>query len=357
MQKFKILGTMSGTSFDGVDLAFIETDGEQIFELGNYRLYEYPESIKQTLKCQNLSIKELLCLEKEISEFYVKAIIDYKIQEKREIDLIGFHGQTIIHIPRDSLTLQIGNPSLIAAKTKIGVIADLRRFDMALGGQGAPIVPVYHKALFKKQIKEPFCVLNIGGVANLTYIDDENIIAFDTGPGSALIDDYILKFFNKPYDNEGKIARSAGFLNMQIPELTSWLDDEYFYKSYPKSLDREHWHNLVKNTELNGESLIAVLTEFTALTIEKAINLLPNKPARIITCGGGRKNKFMMERIEALTSINVENIDSYNLNGDAIEAQAIGFIAARIKNGLEYTYPTTTGVTQPVGGGAFYQPW
>jgi anhydro-N-acetylmuramic acid kinase len=357
------IGTMSGTSFDGLDASLVVTNGDKIISLGKNFSISYPELFRQNIRriiYGDYDSKLLLDVEDEITIYHAKAVSKLLKEanlSKEQVDLIGFHGQTIFHDARACKTWQLGNPSLLAELTGINVVADFRRRDMANGGEGAPLVPLFHAALFKNT-QHPTIIVNIGGVANITYLDPEgNIIAFDTGPGCALIDDWVNSRLQLKYDNEGSIAAS-GAVNHKRLELL--MNNNYFHRKPPKSLDRNQFiGSLRKVSSLNAADGAATLTHFTAKTITAALEFLPKTPKKWIVSGGGRHNKYLMRVLAEDYNLPVQNIDELKfketqLNGDFVESQAFGFLAARAYLRMPLSLPTTTGVIKPVSGGGFY---
>jgi anhydro-N-acetylmuramic acid kinase len=343
------IGFMSGTSCDGVDASLIETDGLDFFKPIHNVAIPYDSGIRSELKELFIHSVPFLELEKKITESHIKAV-DQLLSESgylaKNIKAIGFHGQTIFHKPESGLTWQIGNPHLLASATKIDVVHDFRRRDVVLGGQGAPLIPIFHKLLARSQ-DLPVMIVNIGGVANLTYIDSNELIAFDTGPGNALIDDMMMQHYGKAFDDEGKVASSGKVDKLIVNKV---LAGDYYNQNYPKSLDRNNFIFLEK--ELNDkkpEDIIATLTYLTSAAIIKSISLLPNTPKQIFICGGGAKNKQMLSWLEIIlkdqgVSCKILNISSISgMNPDYVESQGFAYLAARFCNDLPSAFPTTTG--------------
>ncbi|OJV13123.1 MAG: hypothetical protein BGO27_02730 [Alphaproteobacteria bacterium 33-17] len=339
---------MSGTSFDGVDVARLKTDGEDDVILCETFFVPYSDSLRTKLKtAASQSFRDILLLEKELSEIYLNAIKQFLHKydiDKNDIDFAVIHGQTIFHEPQSGITSQLCNPHIIRENLGIEVMCDVRRSDMARGGLGAPIVPIFHKALAGMAKTELPCVyLNIGGVANISYIDaTDELIAFDVGTGGAYIDDAMRKFFGRNYDNMGEVGRKGIAIE---PLIEKFLSDEFFRKNtYPKSLDREsfakYYDDIIK---LPASDSVRTFTEITARGIAKGIRVLPEKPKCIMVGGGGRKNQFLLELIAEYTDIRVINTDDFNIDGDFIEAWAMAYIGARIKKKLPYTFRYTTG--------------
>ena len=266
-----------------------------------------------------------------------------------DIDIVGFHGQTVLHRPEKKLTVQIGDATALAKLIHIPVMYDFRAADVEAGGQGAPFVPVYHRALAQSLDWEgPTVVVNIGGVANITYIDGDTLIACDTGPGNALLDDYMFRWLNQRFDNEG---RTAALGKVDAAWINRALQMPFFSLPPPKSLDRNDFERL-KLGDIPPEDGAATLTAFTAAAIARVVPLLPKEPKNWIVAGGGARNLTMLRMLrECLAPATVRAADTLGWASDAIEAQAFGFLAARGLKGLPLSYPATTGVPFPMTGG------
>jgi anhydro-N-acetylmuramic acid kinase len=343
---------MSGTSLDGVDAAIIKSDGYDICRTITGFTKPFPEKLRSDLrKLIAGENTDLLRIEREFTLFHAE-IVNELLQKNqlsyKDIDLVGFHGQTIIHRPAEAITQQIGDGSLLAHLTKINVVNDFRRRDMAAGGQGAPLAPLYHKTIVDSFLK-PVMVVNIGGVSNVTYIDEDQILAFDTGPGCALIDDFIWNNSKIQYDEGGKIART-GKVNQEI--LDKLLSHEFFKKSPPKSLDRNEFSSQINLSLADG---LATLTAFTAKVIAMSSRFLSKNPVNWFVAGGGRHNDYLMELISKEVMVKVMKIDELSIDGDLLEAQAFAYLAIRSYLGLSLSLPATTGVSSEVSGGAFYR--
>jgi anhydro-N-acetylmuramic acid kinase len=386
-RKFLAIGLMSGTSMDGVDSSIIETDGQKILDFKQNHFKEYPGWLKLKIrklisdiqsdnfpkinKLEDISkldfeilsyIKEV---EKDITKLHVQTVEELIISANlrpKEVDVIGFHGHTIDHRPQDKFTWQIGDGDYLAKQSKIKVVANFRENDIKLGGQGAPLLPLYHKAVINEKYY-PACVLNIGGVSNITYIDENNLIAFDTGPGNALIDDIIFEATGKHFDEEGKVAKTGSVNNEFLNFLCGNL---YFSKKPPKSLDRNQFALQVKkllNNKFSSESFankVASLSEFTVQAVLKSVEHLPQKPKNWFVCGGGVHNKYFMERFKSLLEVDFYKINKANksLNPDFIEAQGFAFLAVRSLLKLPLTFASTTGVASSNGdatGGVIFE--
>lgn len=368
MRKYWAIGLMSGTSMDGVDAAEIKSDGLQIFEFGNFISIPYTDKFKEKLR-ELVDLKDAAPegfvreVEQELTAFHAKAVsklLKKSGKKPSDIDLIGFHGHTIDHRPHERYTWQIGDGRYLADLTNISVICNFRKNDVLLGGQGAPLIPLFHKAIVDFPFY-PAVIINIGGVANITYLSEGGFVAFDTGPGNALMDDFTLKFFNKGYDSGGKIAKSGRVNKFLLEDL---MNNIYFYRKPPKSLDRNNFNNIVsafladeKYKGLNKEDVLATLTEFTVESIAISFDHLPATPKTIFACGGGVNNKYLIRRLEKrlLTKIFDISVVDANLKAEAIEAQGFGYLAIRSKIGLPITFASTTGVKMSSAtGGVFY---
>jgi anhydro-N-acetylmuramic acid kinase len=272
-----------------------------------------------------------------------------------DIDIVGFHGQTVLHRPEKRLTVQIGDAAALAKTIHIPVMHDFRAADVAAGGQGAPFVPVYHRALAQALEREgPIAVVNIGGVSNITYIDgSDTLIACDTGPGNALLDDHMFRTMNLPIDCEGRFAAQGRADEKWVARA---LELPFFSRRPPKSLDRNDFASL-KLGDMPPADGAATLTAFTAASIARIVPLLPKRPKDWIVCGGGARNHTLMRMLrERVAPANVQAAETLGWASDAIEAQAFGFLAARGLKGLPLSYPATTGVPMPMTGGIIARP-
>jgi anhydro-N-acetylmuramic acid kinase len=343
------IGFMSGTSGDGVDASLIKTDGENSFFPIHDINIPYDFDIKKQLRNGFGNIRYILEIEQQITNYHIKAgqkLLNETGYSSAEVRAIGFHGQTLFHDAYNKLTCQIGNPHALATILGINVIHDFRRRDIAYGGQGAPLIPIFHKLLARYQ-ELPCVIVNIGGVANLTYISKKNLVAFDTGSGNALIDDMTMRYYKKPYDDRGEIASSGKVDHNFINVATS---DAYYKLPYPKSLDRNRFVHVMKYLERKTpEDIIANLTYLTAKTIVDSINLLPTIPKKIFICGGGAKNLQMLQWIEEI--VKEKNINCLlsefsqlsNSDSDYVESQGFAYLAARFCHNLPSAFPNTTG--------------
>jgi anhydro-N-acetylmuramic acid kinase len=355
---------MSGTSLDGIDIALVRTDGDGAVKRGPARTYAYVAeqramlegALKDALAVKDRSERpgSLAEVEWSLTEWHALAVESFCRDiglTDSEIDVIGFHGQTVIHRPERRLTLQLGDGPLLARRLRAKVVYDLRADDVAAGGQGAPLVPVYHRALAQGLEVLPLAFLNIGGVSNVTWIGpDGEIIAFDTGPGNALIDDWALKATGSPLDMNGRLA-FAGRVNEAV--LAQFLGDSFFEERPPKSLDRNSFAGL-DLAGLSPADGAATLTAFTARSVALSRAWFPADPKCWVICGGGRKNPVLMAALRASLGLGAEAViaaEAAGFNGDSMEAEAWAYLAVRSLQGLPITFPGTTGAPEPMTGG------
>ena len=350
---------------DGIDVALIETDGQNVIKHGPSATYEFDAAMHQNLctameQAVKITSREqrpdnLSQIERDITDAHIMAVESF-LQEKSlsdsKIDVIGFHGQTVLHRPDDRLTVQLGEGQRLADELSIPVIYDLRAADVAAGGQGAPLVPIYHKALANSVNMRPLAFVNIGGISNVTYVGESGqLLAFDCGPGNALLDDWVKQHTGKRFDENGELARSG-----EIDEtvLHDYLINSFFNLPVPKSLDRGDF-TLVQVQTLSAKDGARTLTELTAKAIANSANWFPLPPQDWIICGGGRRNKFLMQRIAANVQGIVTPAEAHHLDGDAMEAEAFAYLAVRSLKGLPITFPTTSGVEKVMYGGVLVE--
>lgn len=359
------LGFMSGTSLDGIDAALIKTDGIRIEEFGPSASIAYPAPFRHRLKAavESAAIAEEECTDadliNELTELHIKLGRDLKQKLDQgnkpwsHIDVIGFHGHTVLHRPERRFTQQIGNPKALANAMGLPVIGHLRQNDVASGGHGAPLAPVYHSALYADGVK-PVCIVNIGGISNLTWIGESetSIVAFDTGPGNGLLDDWMERTTGRRFDEGGKLSLE-GVVDRSV--LAKLLDNPYFSESAPKSLDRSDLSNEPVNG-LSPQDGAATLVAYTVETIAQGIEQCPAEPKAIFVTGGGRHNDAIMQALTNSTSAPVNGVEGSGFDGDMIEAQAFAFMAVRSQKGLPISFPGTTGVPQPLTGGDLFLP-
>ncbi len=358
------LGLMSGTSLDGIDVALVETDGEEQVRRGPSRTYPYDQRQRAQLlqaleEAKSLTDRQarpggLAALEEDLTGWHARAVAafcaDTKIDQSR-LDVIGFHGQTILHRPAERLTVQLGDGAMLARLTAVPVVSDFRAADVAQGGEGAPFVPVYHRALAAAIPTRPLAFVNIGGLANITYIGrDGELMAFDTGPGNALIDDWVADHTGASADFDGRHALQGKVDETMLARL---LADPYFSLPPPKSLDRQSF-SLEPLAGLSLNDGAATLTMFTARAIAAAVDHLPEAPKVWLACGGGRRNPAIMGALENSVSGLVMPAEAQGFDGDSIEAEAFAYLAVRSLRGLPLSFPTTTRVAAPMPGGVIH---
>ena len=368
------MGLMSGTSLDGIDVSIIKSDGKREYSSILNRYFEYDrELIEKLLKIRDKIgnsddllkyFEEIRDLEREITLFHVKAVDETIRIFDADIDLIGFHGQTIFHDSKKKISRQLGDGKLLSQLTKKKVVYDFRQNDLKNGGQGAPLTPIFHNALANKMNKKfdidfPINILNIGGISNITSAvrweelwHTNKIYAYDIGPGNCLIDEWIRKNSKNNYDNKGSIARS-GKVDKLI--LNQALENFNHNSRYEKSLDVNDF-DIFFAKGLSLENGAATITDFTAKIISEGMNFIHGKNQlwndKWLVCGGGRKNEYLLECIKNnFDKINIDPIDKYEINGDYIESQAFAFLAIRSKEGLPISFPTTTRCKEPLTGG------
>ncbi|MDB3904282.1 anhydro-N-acetylmuramic acid kinase [Candidatus Pelagibacter sp.] len=371
---YTAIGLMSGTSMDGVDVSLIRSDGINQFINVLDEYFEYNESLQQQLiELRNLisNINDLKLyssrlneLEREMTLFHSKIVIDISSKYQDEVDFVGFHGQTIFHNPEQKISKQLGDGKLMSQLVKKKIIYNFRQEDMINKGQGAPLTPIFHNLLSKKinenhQIDFPICFLNIGGISNITKIikEDEkledNIEAFDSGPGNCMIDEWVRKNSKNNFDENGSIAKSGKIDQLILNQAI----DNFQIDTFDKSLDVKNFDiSFVRGLSL--EDGCATITNFTAYLIAKGIeHSIGNyiKPIKYLVCGGGRKNTFLIQSIKDYLShklnVSLNSIDDYSLNGDYIESQAFGYLSIRSFLNLPISYPKTTGCKTPTVGG------
>ncbi len=348
------IGLMSGTSADGIDAAIIRTDGHTIRHTGAFVTHPYPAETRAAILAlaaepERAGLDPLLELEAAITQAHadaVRAVLAQTGLEASAIDVVGFHGQTVLHRPQYRFTRQLGDGAALSAMLGIPVVNRFRHADIEAGGQGAPLVPVFHAAL-AKEIDGPLAVLNLGGVGNITYIDGETLIAFDTGPGNALIDDWVRTQTGAFFDEGGALARGG---RVDEERLAALLSSPFFDAPPPKSLDRNSFAVDVL-AGLSLEDGAATLSAFTVAATARAREHLPQAPLRWLVCGGGRHNAALMAGLQHSLQVPVDPVEVVGWDGDALEAQAFGFLAVRSLAGLPLSLPATTGVPHPMTGG------
>ena len=362
MKEYTSLGLMSGTSGDGVDASLIISNGDTKYEVIKEKYFEYDQEIYREIhkvkeKIQNPKdlekfITEIKEIERKITLFHAKVIKEVKAEK---IDLIGFHGQTIFHSPKDKISKQLGDGMLLSQLTKQKIVCNFRSNDIKNGGEGAPLTPIFHLLIAKQyELDLPVCILNIGGISNVTFITEPinklSLISKDTGPGNCLIDKWLRKNSKKKFDEDGQLA-ARGNINEIILEQAQEL---FSHRKNQKNLsfDTEDF-DISFARGLSLEDGAATLTKFTSKIISSSLlqicSTKTSSPIKVIVCGGGRKNLTMIDQIKKDISkkLTIKNIDDYKINGDFIESQAFAFLAIRAHLGLPTSFPKTTGCSKP----------
>ena len=366
---FTSLGLMTGTSMDGIDLSIIKSDGytefvtvlDDYFEFDGHIYEKLIDLRSKIISAQDLKrySEELNLIEKEITLFHSKVVKKVSNNINDEIDLIGFHGQTIYHNPDEKISRQLGNGKLLNQLTKKDIVFNFRKNDILNEGQGAPLTPLFHHLIsIKNEIRLPVCFLNIGGISNITVVKDrENLselVSKDIGPGNCLIDAWVRKNSSRKFDQDGKLA-SSGIKNEIIFEQAQEL-----FSNRPNKKTLSFDVNDFDVSFARGLSLedgATTLTDFTARvigsTLFSLLSKVSNKTWKVLVCGGGRKNKVLIEKIKknTLKNIEIQSIDNYEINGDFVESQAFAFLAIRSILKLPISFPNTTGCLKPCSGG------
>jgi anhydro-N-acetylmuramic acid kinase len=354
----RALGLMSGTSVDGVDVAMIETDGERVEAFGPSLTVPYPDEVRRTIRAAfgaEQANDATRAAERAVTELHVEAVRRWSAEHGtplERLDVVGFHGQTITHRPEKRFTWQVGDGGALAKALGVKVVNDLRIDDVKAGGQGAPLVPIYHAAL-ARDLGKPLAVVNIGGVANVTWIGgDGALLAFDTGPGNGPIDDWCARRAGQRFDRDGALAVAG---KVDRARLERFSEHRYFARTPPKSLDRADF----TDSWADGLSVVdgaATLTYGTARAIALAARHFPSPPTVWVISGGGARNPTLLSVIAEETRSKILTAAELGWNGDALEAQAFAFLAVRFLRGLPITFPGTTGVPRPMTGGRLNEP-
>ncbi|TPG55686.1 anhydro-N-acetylmuramic acid kinase [Roseomonas nepalensis] len=360
----RTIGLMSGTSLDGVDAAYVETDGERVGRFGRALTIPYPPALRRDLRAlldaapalhaagRLAGDPALLDCARRLTEHHAEAVAALGAPA----DLIGFHGQTILHRPaarpgERGHTWQIGDPALLARRTGVEVVHDFRSADVAAGGQGAPLVPVFHRVL-AEALPKPVALLNLGGVGNVTWIGEGGeLVAFDTGPANGPLDDLARRALGQDCDRDGALA-AAGRVDAAV--LARLSAHPYLAAPPPKSLDRLDFDRAIREAGVPGlapADAAATLAAFCAACVAAAVRHLPAPPRQWLVAGGGRRNPALMRALEAALAAPLRPAEAEGWDGDALEAQAFGVLAARVARGLPLTFPGTTGAPRPMTGG------
>ena len=363
------VGLMTGTAVDGmIDIAAIRTDGESVAEFGPWALAAYPtetrallaETLRHARDWQFGGTEPAIfgVAEDALTRAQSAAVMAFSAEHGIAPAVIGFHGQTVLHrAPQPGRlgdTRQLGDGTLMARLTGVRVVHDFRTADVRAGGQGAPLSAAYHAALLRSLRRpETTAMLNLGGVANLTWQGDDGLLcAFDTGPANAPVNDWVERATGKEMDRDGALARRG---RVDEARLAQWLGHPFLAAPFPKSLDRFDFPASMADG-LNLEDGAATLTAFTAASVGLGLDLLPRRPVTLLVCGGGRKNPALMDALRTRAGVEPLPVESAGLRGDAIEAECFAFLAVRTLHGLPISFPTTTGVPRPMTGGLLAEP-
>jgi anhydro-N-acetylmuramic acid kinase len=363
----RAIGLMSGTSMDGIDVALLDTDGEGAISFGPTGSTAYVEADRAILRaaiCEAVALTDrtkrpgiLAEAERRITDLHGAAVEAFLARhgiDRNEVDVVGFHGQTVLHRPEQRLTVQIGDGESLASRLGLPVVADLRAADVAAGGQGAPLVPVFHDALVRAAaLPRPTLVINVGGVANITFVPAMgDPLACDTGPGNALLDDLMQERTGDPYDHDG---RAAGAGTLDPSALAALMQHPFFAAPPPKSLDRNAFSR-APVAALATNDAAATLTAFTAAGIAAVLTHLPDAPLCAVVCGGGAHNPALMRALAGRLPCPLVEAERLGWQPDMIEAQAFAYLAVRSLRGMPLTFPTTTGAPYALSGGRLLTP-
>jgi anhydro-N-acetylmuramic acid kinase len=350
------LGLMSGTSLDGVDAALLLTDGESAGAAGAAVTVPYPDDLRRALRSVLGGVGPVAEVERAMTLFHAEVAKDLlRKAGNPAVEIIGFHGHTVLHQPERRRTWQIGDGRLLAELLGIPVVNDFRSADVAAGGQGAPLIPAFHGALAEGKPR-PLAVVNIGGVANVTWIgSDGAMLAFDTGPGNAPIDDWISHHTGERFDADGRLAAQG---TADPAKVRDFLAHPYFARRPPKSLDRDDFQGRIASlvAGLGVADGAATLAAFTIAAIEQASRWFPEAVSTWLVCGGGRHNGALMEGLRRALDASVDPVERHGWSGDALEAQGFAYLAVRSVKGLPLSWPGTTGAPEPITGGRLHRP-
>ena len=353
-----IIGLMTGTSMDGIDISLVKTNGFDLKRLNKNYFHKYSNNTKTFLMSIlnediSFNLKRKQYLDEFITNEHYLALKDLDIIQMA--DIIGFHGQTIYHDPANKISIQLGDPKILAKMFNKNVVFNFRSKDLESGGQGAPLAPIYHQFIMDKlNLKLPSCILNIGGVSNLTYWDGNTLLGFDTGPGNALMDNHMSIISDKYFDENGTLA-SKGTPDKTI--INSFLNHDFFNTHPPKSLDKHSfinfYHELLKYNYSDAD-IMATLAEFTVDSVVSSFKFLPKRVNSMIISGGGYRNTHLIKLLQRKLNLQFLNEKQLDIDFDYIESELIAYLSARSIYNLPITYPSTTGVLQPISGGNLY---
>ena len=355
----RAIGVISGTSMDGIDVAWLDGDGETIAEVGPGAAYPYPPQVaarlREVIADPAQAAGPLEALERDVTDAHVAAVETFLAERaiaRDSVALVGLHGQTVLHRPQARFTRQLCDGARAAARLGIDVVCDFRSADVAAGGEGAPLVPLYHAAI-AAGLERPLMFLNWGGVGNVTYLGRAGeIVAFDTGPANALLDDFLRRRLGLSHDEGGALAAKG---RTRDDLVAQWMQDPYFARPAPKSLDRNHFHALTAGTEaLSDADGAATLAAFTVEATAAALAQVPEAPRRWLVCGGGRRNATLMATLARRLGVTVAPIEAIGQEGDFVEAACFAHLALRSRRGLPLSLPSTTRVPTPMPGGVYW---
>jgi len=349
---WRAVGLMSGTSLDGIDVALVETNGRDRVIPGPSLTVAYPQDFRERLRSVLGGVGPVAEVEAELTRLHAETVEHFLREHPgAAVGVVGFHGHTILHRPAERRTWQLGHGEWLARRLGLDVVADFRSADVAAGGEGAPLAPLFHAALVAA-LPKPIAILNLGGVANVTWIGEEaEILAFDTGPGNALIDDWVHRHTGAAADLDGALARAG---RASTSHIEQFLGNSFFDRPPPKSLDRDDFRGVVP-TGLSLEDGAATLTEMTVAAVAAAKQHFPAPARQWLVTGGGRLNPALMEVLRGRLKVAVRPVESVGWDGDALEAQAFAYLAVRSIEGLPLSLPSTTGVPQPTCGGRLFK--
>ena len=355
MNCFSVIGLMSGTSMDGIDCCQVYTNGKDLRRSDYCTMVPYKSSTERTLKkimlnrdimFNNPSIMHQI--EKQVTLEHAEVVLNLIKRLHKKPDLIGFHGQTIYHNPKEKTSIQLGDGKLLAQLTKTRVIYNFRSSDIMNDGEGAPIAPIYHQSIMETlKLPKPCCFINIGGISNITIWNGRNLLGFDTGPGNCLLDQFMQKKFNKNFDFNGQLSLKGSPAKEIIKII---LEDRFFYQPFPKSLDRLQFNYIFENLsfkKLNPEDALATLASITVESIIKGISLTDIDPSLIVLMGGGQNNLYIKGKLKEKYGNRILTSQELKIPGDFIEAELIAFLAARYENGFTSTNQYITGANSP----------
>ena len=356
----RAVGVISGTSMDGIDVALLDGDGEIIARVGPGAAYPYPPDVAQRLReviaDLTLAAGPLEALERDVTDAHVAAVEAFLAEHsipRESVALVGLHGQTVLHRPQARYTRQLCDGARAASRLGVDVVCDFRSADVVAGGEGAPLAPLYHAAI-AAGLERPLMFLNWGGVGNVTYLGRSGeIVAFDTGPANALLDDFLRRRLGLSHDENGALAAQG---RVRDDLVSAWMQDPYFRRPAPKSLDRNHFHALTAATEeLSNVDGAATLSAFTIEATAAALGRVHEAPQRWLICGGGRRNATLMAALARRLGVTVEPIEAIGQDGDFVEAACFAHLALRSLRGLPLSLPSTTGAPTALTGGVVWR--